>query len=390
MTAPREKTLPSQKPRFNRRQVLRGTAALVAGALTPVWAQPGKAGNTSRSLLVAQVVDSSLSQLDVSRDFVIGSRAAWQDINLRGGLRGNLVQHVTLETDGTATSLRDALKRVKDDPACLVLSGSVGDKIARMVATQLKQDDLDIAHVAPWLQNSNFAIDEQTFPIFAGREQQIGHALKTLSVVGLKELGAVYASEQDYADYHEAVDRIGTSMGLKLRSLRGAGDLHALGQQLTSATPAVLLFLGGTPELAQFTRGLEKQARQRFVLALSDVNLQVLLQLGGAKNIPIIATQPVPLVNSSLPVVRAYRETLTRLFDEPPVPLSLAGFIAARYTYQVLQTIDGALTRQNALDAFQRRSDTDVGGFRISYDKQRRSTSYVTQSMTTADGRLVG
>ena len=390
MTAPREKTLPSQKPRFNRRQVLRGTAALVAGALTPVWAQPGKAGNTSRSLLVAQVVDSSLSQLDVSRDFVIGSRAAWQDINLRGGLRGNLVQHVTLETDGTATSLRDALKRVKDDPACLVLSGSVGDKIARMVATQLKQDDLDIAHVAPWLQNSNFAIDEQTFPIFAGREQQIGHALKTLSVVGLKELGAVYASEQDYADYHEAVDRIGTSMGLKLRSLRGTGDLNALGQQLTSATPAVLLFLGGTPELAQFTRGLEKQARQRFVLALSDVNLQVLLQLGGAKNIPIIATQPVPLVNSSLPVVRAYRETLTRLFDEPPVPLSLAGFIAARYTYQVLQTIDGALTRQNALDAFQRRSDTDVGGFRISYDKQRRSTSYVTQSMTTADGRLVG
>ena len=390
MTAPREKTLPFQKLPFNRRQVLRGTAALAAGALTPVWAQPGKAGNTSRSLLVAQVVDSSLSQLDVSRDFLIGSRAAWQDINFRGGLRGNLVQHVTLETDGTATSLRNALKRVKDDPACLVLSGSVGDKIACMVATQLKQDDLDIAHVAPWLQNSNVAIDEQTFPIFAGREQQIWHALKTLSVVGLKELGAVYASEQDYADYHEAVDRIGASMGLKLRSLRGTGDLNALGQQLTSATPAVLLFLGGTPELAQFTRGLEKQARQRFVLALSDVNLQVLLQLGGAKNIPIIATQPVPLVNSSLPVVRAYRETLTRLFDEPPVPLSLAGFIAARYTYQVLQTIDGALTRQNALAAFQRRSDVDVGGFRISYDNQRRSASYVTQSMTTADGRLVG
>ena len=39
------------------------------------------------------------------------------------------------------------------------------------------------------------------------------------------------------------------------------------------------------------------------------------------------ATQPVPLVNSSLPVVRSYRETLARLFDEPPTPLSLAGYM---------------------------------------------------------------
>jgi len=72
------------------------------------------------------------------------------------------------------------------------------------------------------------------------------------------------------------------------------------------------------------------------------------------------------------------------------VPLSLAGFIAARYTHDVLSGINGPLTRQTALAEFQRRADVDVGGFRISYDAQRRSATYVTQSMTTADGRLVG
>lgn len=125
-------------------------------------------------------------------------------------------------------------------------------------------------------------------------------------------------------------------------------------------------------------------------MALADVNLQTMQQMGAARNTPVIATQPVPMVNASLPVVRAYRETLARLFDEPPTSLSLAGYIAARYTHDVLADIDGVLTRQNVLAAFQRRNNLDVGGFRVQFNPQRRSSTYVTQSMLTVDGRLIG
>ena len=109
-----------------------------------------------------------------------------------------------------------------------------------------------------------------------------------------------------------------------------------------------------------------------------------------ARGTPIIATQPVPLDTAALPVVRAYRETLARLFDEPPTALSLAGYVAARYTYEVLASIDTPLTRQNALAAFQKRIPLDLGGFRISFDAQRRGSSFVTQSMLARDGRLIG
>lgn len=98
----------------------------------------------------------------------------------------------------------------------------------------------------------------------------------------------------------------------------------------------------------------------------------------------------MPLVNSSLPVVRSYRDTLARLFDEPPASLSLAGFIAARYTHAVLSDVDGALTRSSALDAFQRREGHDLGGFRVNFDERRRSSQYVTQSMMSPGGRVIG
>ncbi len=382
--------MPLQKNALSRRQWLQRTSLLAAAAAAPGWAQPGKPAASSRGVIVAQVVDFSQAQQDVSKDFLIGSRAAWQDINSRGGIRGRQVQHLALETDGTPASLRTALDSVKDNPSCLVLSGSVGDQIASQIVAISRKDGLNLAHAAPWLQNSGLEIDDKTFPIFAARQEQIAYALKTLSVMGLKELGAIYGTAQDHTAYHAEVERIAAGMQLQLQSFQGTGDLRLLGQKLTPRTPAVLLFVGGTPELAEFTQGLEKQARQRYIVALADVNLQTMLQMGAARSTPVIATQPVPLANASLPVVRSYRETLSRLFDEPPTPLSLAGFIAARYTYEVLNDIEGPLTRQSALAAFQRRASLDIGGFRISFNPQRRSSTYVTQSMMTVDGRLIG
>jgi len=104
----------------------------------------------------------------------------------------------------------------------------------------------------------------------------------------------------------------------------------------------------------------------------------------------MIATQVVPMVNSSLPIVKAYRASLGRLFDEPATPLSLAGYVAARYTYEVLQSLDGPVTRASAMLAFARRSTVDLGGFRIAPEARHQGTAYVTQSMIAADGRLVG
>ena len=224
------------------------------------------------------------------------------------------------------------------------------------------------------------AVDERTSPI----------SLKSLTVSGVQEVGAVFASDREARLYRADVQQAAANLKMKLASWTGDGDLGRLGQRLGPGTPALLLFIGGTPDLVQFAQGLERQARQRYVLALADVNLQSVQQMGAGRTTPIIATQAVPLVTASLPVVRRYREVLARLFDEPPTALSLAGFIAAQYTHEVLEDIEGPITRAAALAAFQKRRDVDVGGYRVTFQGQRRGASFVTQSMLTPDGRVVG
>ncbi len=380
--------MPLPPPQSRRR--LLGAALCSLLPPLPVQAQPQKTASPARAPEIVQIIDISATQLDVSRDFLIGSRAAWQEFNARGGLRGRPVQHTVIEVDGSLPGLRQALETVRAQPQCLALCGTAGDRTAAQLVQLLSQDALEIAHVAPWLHQDVTVGADRTFPIFASRQEQISHALKSLSVIGVAELGVVYASTQEQTLYHPEVTRVTRDLRLRLAPYAPAGTLQQLGQKLTPQTPAILLFIGGTPELSQFTLGLEKQDRQRYVIGLADVNLQTLNQLGQSRSTAVMATQVVPMVTASLSIVRAYRETLARLFDEAPTPQSLAGYIAARYAQDVLQTLEPGATRAQVLQAFQKRSQVDLAGFRISFQSQRRTSAYVTQSMLSADGRILG
>lgn len=374
----------------SRRRVLQSLAGLSLAGAAPIWAQGPKSAQGGRSVTVAQIVDMSTSQIDVSKDFLVGSRAAWQEINARGGLQGVAIRHLVIEVNGDATSLRSAVETLKAEPHCVALFGTAGDRAAAQLVGMLTREMPDMAHVAPWLQNVEAVASPSTFSIFASRQEQIAHAIKSLSVMGIAQVGAVYGSAAEHTAYRADLEQIARALRLAIVSYSTDADLRDLARSLTTESPRVLLFVGGTPELVRFSQGVEKQAAQRYIIAMSDVNLQSIQQMGMSRFTPMIATQVVPMVNSSLPIVKAYRATLGRLFDEPPTPLSLAGYIAARYTHEVLQGVDGPLTRVSAMQAFARRSAVDLGGFRIAPDSRNRGTAYVTQSMISADGRLVG
>jgi ABC-type branched-subunit amino acid transport system substrate-binding protein len=371
-----------------RRAFVRAAAAGACACALPAIGQTPK--SAARNPVIGQIVDISALQQDVSRDFLVGSRAAWQQINLRGGLGGRPVQHAVVEVKGSAPELREALAQLSANASLLGLSGCVGDAAASSVAALLQADSAGIANVAPWLQRSSVAVPDQTFPIFAGHEHQIAYVVKSLASIGLKELGTVYASAQDRLTYGADVDRVAQDLKLRVVSFDARGEPRSVGQTLHASTPAVILFLGGTPELAQFTQGLERQSRQRYVVALAGVNIQTMLQMGGKQSTPVIATEVVPLVNAALPVVRDYREALARFFDEAPTSMGLAGYVAARYTHEVISAIAGPSTRASVLAEFQRRLTRDIGGFRVSFNASRWSSAFVTQSMTTSQGRLIG
>lgn len=372
----------------NRRSFLRTTGAASTLAITSPWALAQ--GSSSRAPMVAQVVDSSNQTQDISKDFLVGSRTAWQEINAAGGIRGQSIRHSIIETDGSAGQINAAWAQLRNDTSCIASFGSCADGLATVFTQQSRSDSSELAHVAPWLQSASVDQGTNTFSIFSTREQQIQHALKNMTTVGVDNIMVVYQSEAERRQNMQDIQRMAQNLKLALREMPVQADLSEQARQISRTNTPLVLFVGGTPELVQFMRGWNPGTTLRYIIALADVNLQTAQQMMGNRHVPVIGTQAVPVVTGSLPIVRRYRQALAKYYDESPTALSLAGYLSARYTAQVLQNARASLNRSSAYEAFARRQSIDLDGFRVSYDNGKLQSAYVTQSMISADGRVIG
>lgn len=374
--------------RLNRRQLL-----ALAATLPTVGTACAQGPARNKVLRVAQLLDSSADQQELSRDYSTGIQLGLAEHN-RGG---RPMQLVTLNTDGSPASLKQALASVRDDASICALLGTAGGRLAAESIAAARREGLAIAHVAPWMADSRFDADDDVFSLFASREMQIRHALASLGSVGIGELGVVYTSAREQFALHAEVADAATRLKLRTQAFVPAPgeDLASLGARLGPNAPVILLFLGGTIELASLTQGLQNKGARgagRYVVSLSDIDVPTLMQLNPGRSVPLILTQVVPNPqSSSLPVVLSYRSGLKQLFDENPSHVSLAGYLAARYATQVLSRLPaGTPARADALAEFRKRAPIDLGGFGVSFASQRRGSSFVTQTMLLSDGRLVG
>ena len=383
----------SQYPAFRlnstRRRLILGASG--AALLSPGLHARAQTRSAAEPIRLAQLLDSSQDQQDISRDYATGVRIAVNDFN-RSARKP--IQLVNFESDGSADSLKSALQAIRKDAALCALIGTAGERLALDSIEAARTEGLAIAHLAPWLSDSRYDNDRDVIPVFASREAQIRYALKSLESLGIVDIGLVYSSEREYAALHVGVDA--AALSLKLRPVDyvpARGEAPAsIANRLANGSPVLLLFLGGTIELSLFAQALSARKLQRYVVSLADIDVGTLVQLGVGRAVPLILTQVVPNPQSStLPAVRDYRASLKIQFDEKPSQISLAGYLAARYVLPILARMERPPTRETVLSEFARRSSEDVGGFQIAFSaSQRRGSSYVTQTLLTGDGRQVG
>jgi len=385
--------LPSPTNLFRRHLTLAAAAgaALGAPALRALAQNPGPARNANETVRLAQLLDASQDQQDISRDYSTGVRLAANDFNRTSRKR---IQLVPFQSDGSAGSLKAVMESIRKDASLVGLMGSAGERIALDSIQAARAEGVPIAHLAPWMSDSRFDTDRDVVAVFASRETQIRFALKSLESLGIADLGIVYSGSHEFATLHIGVEA--AARQLKLRPVayvpQGDEDVTAMARRLPTGSPVLLLFLGGTIELSLFAEGLSARKLQKYVVSLADIDVGTLVQMGAGRAVPLILTQVVPNPQSStLPSVRDYRASLKVQFDEKPSQISLAGYLAGRYAFPILARMERPATRESVLAEFERRPSENIGGFQIGFTaSQRRGSSFVTQTILTGDGRQVG
>ncbi|MGV3682239.1 MAG: ABC transporter substrate-binding protein [Acidovorax sp.] len=375
----------------NRRKLVKYCAASMAGSVMG-WSSSLSRAAEPDAIAIAQVVDMSAGQQEVSRDFMAGSKVAWQNLNAKGGIRGKKIQHLVMEVDGTPESVKNSWNGIISDARCVAISGCVGNNLSEQLCALQKSASIarSLPIIAPWMHNpAEKGNPEGSFDIFAGHRQQIEFAVRSLAVMGVPRVVTVFASPLYEQQSRSSVERAALATRISVNHVP-ASTFSTNGYKYQPEVP-VVLFLGDTLQLHEFIQQLAMPAgRQCYVIALADVNLQVLAQMSKIpRQISVVATQVVPPVTAGMPVAREYREALGRLFDEEPTPQGLAGFIAAKFTENAISRSAQPVTRSSLLTALKKREDSDLGGFNVIFDGKSRISHYVTQTVIASDGRVL-
>ena len=372
--------------RFSRRAFL----ACAAGGAAAAIAQPAPA-TTRSSTTVAQLIDTSPEHQELSRNYATGIRLAWAGLSKPGGPLSRCTL-TTIQTDGTDDGVRAALLRLRDDRSVVALVGNVGDQLAVRTVAACRALDLHIAHVAPWMPDPRFDADPAVASLFASRDTQLRQALESVRGMGLDDLDVMFTSESQRDFYAASVSA--SAAAAKLRIALRAPDkgqaVASVAMKLPNRKGAVL-FMGDTVDLALVARAMASAGDRRMIFSLGSVDHPTLVQLGGARGGALVLTQVVPNPRSStLACARAYREALKELFDEDPSPVSFAGYLAGRYAAVLLGKSGALPTRESVLETLRNRPAADLQGFPVDFSRGPRGSGYVTQTLLTADGRLVG
>lgn len=377
-----------------RRRFAAALSASFASLALPLSARAQ--GSALRPLRTApvllQCIDTSTDQQEISRDYASGVQLGLQGASSGAPGRAAALRPFTM--DGSDASLQRLLAMLRSEPAIVGLVGTAGERLALRCIEATRAAGLAVAHLGPWIADARFDDEPGVVKLFASREAQIRHALRSLETVGVRELGLVYASPQLQQQVRTDVQAALARIGVQPREfVAPAGQLESLVASLPDNPPAIFLFVGGAVELARFVRGLAARRLQRYVVTLGETDLTTLAELGAAGTVPVVLTQVVPNPQThAAPFAREYRAALKALYEEQPSPLSLAGFIAGRYAQALLATLEpAALNRAGVFDAARRRPTLELGGYSIRFEAgMPRGSGYVTQVLLGRDGRLIG
>ena len=350
---------------WTRREALAGLGALAAGA--PAWAAPAEG-----DWVVGQIGPFTGIPVPDAPQLNEGIRAAFAQINGRGGINGRKVSLFQLDdtytADGYVKAFQEAMQR---RPAALLSPvGSVAMK--RLLDDKLlDSNDVVIINAIPGAEAIRNPGHPRLFHVRAGDRSQIERLLQNAVSMGISQVAVMHqnipigtsglAMAQDFAKQ---------SGKLTLKPFEATlepGSVDAAAGKIAQAEPQAVMLLGAPRYMADAVAALRKAGLHRFIFALGYLPPGLLNKVAGDGARGVAMAQCYPNPNGvSLALQREFQAAMRSSFPQTEVLTSfhLEGYVSARVFAEAARR-----TREPGADALARAlhgmGEIDLGGFRV-------------------------
>ena len=354
-------------------------------------------GVSSTRILFGQSAGFSGSVAGLARGMQSGIAAAFEEVNVRGGVHGRRLELVSRD-DGYEPEAAIANTRhfVENEPV-FALIGGVGTSTTRSVTPVAAAANLP--YVAPqtgaaFLRDAAWS---NVFNVRASYDQEAEEIVTRLTEdLQIERIAVLYQDDSygraGYDGVRRALARRGlepVSSGLYRRNtLAVKSAMFEIGR----GEPQAVMIFGTPPQIAESISWAQQLGLDALLFSLSPVGDGLQSALGPAAA-GVYVTQVVPIpAGDSLPVTGAFRRALAA-YDAEATPgfVSLEGYLAGRLAITGLERCGRTLTRGCFLDGL-RSGPIDLDGFELSYeqgDNVGSESVFLTRIGSDGEYRLV-
>lgn len=318
-----------------------------------------------------------------------GVMAAFREANDAGGVRGHRLELISLddgyEPDQAAANTHQLIQNDK----VFALIGGVGTPTANAVAPIITNAHVPFIGPFTGAQFLRLPFNRYIVNVRASYQQEaetlVRHITQNLRI------GKIAVLYQDDAYGLAGLNGVRDALRKRNMTLVGRASYRrntvAIKEaviKIRDAAPQAIILVGAYKPCAAFIR-LAKQLGVRAVyLSISFVGSEALARELGADGEGVIISQVVPIpFDANNPLVGAYQKAL-RLYDAQASYgfISLEGYIAGRLTVDVLEHMDGPITRDNFLNTLYRTGAMSLDGLKLAYgpdNNQGLDTVFLTR-----------
>jgi ABC-type branched-subunit amino acid transport system substrate-binding protein len=365
----------------------------IAIAITPA---AGNCAAGASDIVIGQVADQSGLNLEASRDYIAGAKIYFDFVNSQGGVNGHHLVLRIKDDGGVPERTLSLTRELLEIEHAQVLFGYIGDATVSAVAASPLFKKSGVAMVGALAGEDVGGAGDPLFFVRASYRNEVDRVVEYFARLDIHRFAMVRLSTP-FAIGAQRVLR--SSLAANSMQLVGddamadeGSDAMRVAHKIYAGRPQVVVIVGDTIAVGNFIRAYRPLDQGGFVIALSTVNHDALLQLVGpalAHGTLITQVVPNPLL-ANVPALREHTGLLRRFRDEPPSHLTLEGFLAAKTLVLALRGLSRDVSRGAISGILRQRRDYDLGGIPMHFaEGSNRGSSFVDLTLLRKDGTLL-
>ena len=340
-----------------------GMVSLVAALIVATLAHPrpvrAETGVTSDSIVFGQSACFTGPNRNLGRYYRAGILSAFEERNRAGGIDGRTLRLLSLDDGYEPERAAANAERFAVENDVFAVIGGVGTPTAKRIAPVLRT--AAIPFVGPFT-GADFLRNFDRFPnVINLRAAYLDEVVTMVDYIvndlGKNRFGVIYQDDafgrSVLRDYQIALDAHDLPILAKTAHSRNTHAVHAGLFMISKADLDAILIVGSYAANSEIINLSHSLGHDYIVANLSFVLSHELRKLVENRSEKILVTEVIPDPNSNASrVARRFRNALRPEFGEAETAAALVnevafeGYILGRYVIDVLERMDGELTRE--------------------------------------------